>query len=55
MLRGIESEKRVMQAILSQAIDYNDDTSRNVLYNELNEIIEKAINRLTPRQKRYSG
>ncbi|WP_286850329.1 MULTISPECIES: RNA polymerase sigma-70 factor [unclassified Proteiniphilum] len=51
MLRGIESEKRVMQAILSQAIDYNDDTSRNVLYNELNEIIEKAINRLTPRQK----
>ncbi len=51
MLRGIESEKRVMQAILSQAIDYDDDTSRNVLYNELNEIIEEAINRLTPRQK----
>ncbi|MDD3909556.1 MAG: sigma-70 family RNA polymerase sigma factor, partial [Proteiniphilum sp.] len=51
MLRGIASEKKVMQTILSEAIDYDNETSRNILYNELNEIIEKAINRLTPRQK----
>ncbi|MDD4417157.1 MAG: sigma-70 family RNA polymerase sigma factor, partial [Proteiniphilum sp.] len=49
--RGIASEKKVMQTILSEAIDYDNETSRNILYNELNEIIEKAINRLTPRQK----
>lgn len=51
MLRRISSEKKVMQTILSEAIDYDNETSRNILYNELNEIIEKAINHLTPRQK----
>lgn len=51
MLRGIACEKKVLQAILSEAIDYNDETSRHMQYNELNEIIEKAVNRLTPRQR----
>lgn len=51
ILRGIENEKKIMKAILSEAINYNDETSRNILYNELNEIIEKAVNRLTPRQR----
>jgi RNA polymerase sigma-70 factor (ECF subfamily) len=50
-LREVENEKNMMEAILSESIDYNNVTSHNILYNELREIIEKAINHLTPRQK----
>jgi len=51
MLRNQEYEKKVLQIILSEAIDYNDETNQQIQYNELSEMVEKAVNRLTPRQR----
>ena len=39
------------ERILSQAIDYTDDTKENILANDLREIINKALEKLTPRQR----
>ena len=37
--------------ILAQAIDYTDDTKEKILANDLREIINKALEKLTPRQR----
>lgn len=50
-LRDADKENTLKERILSQAIDYTDDTKENILANDLREIINKAIEKLTPRQR----
>ncbi len=46
-----DKENTLKERILSQAIDYTDDTKENILANDLREIINKALEKLTPRQR----
>ena len=50
-IRDADKENTLKERILSQAIDYTDDTKENILANDLREIINKAIEKLTPRQR----
>lgn len=50
-IRDANKENTLKEQILSQAIDYTDDTKENILANDLREIINKALEKLTPRQR----
>lgn len=50
-LRDIDKEDTVKKNILSQAIDYSNETKENILVNDLNEIVSHALETLTPRQR----
>lgn len=50
-IRDADKENALKEQILSQAIDYTDDTKENILANDLREIINKALEKLTPRQR----
>lgn len=50
-IRNLEQEDTLKEQILSQAIDYTNDTRENILANDLREIIDKALEKLTPRQR----
>lgn len=50
-IRDADKENTLKEQILSQAIDYTDDTKENILANDLREIINKALEKLTPRQR----
>lgn len=50
-IRDADKEYTLKEQILSQAIDYTDDTKENILANDLREIINKALEKLTPRQR----
>lgn len=50
-IRDVDKENALKEQILSQAIDYTDDTKENILANDLREIINKALEKLTPRQR----
>ena len=50
-IRDADKENTLEERILSQAIDYTDDTKENILANDLREIINKALEKLTPRQR----
>ncbi|WP_278702890.1 RNA polymerase sigma-70 factor [Phocaeicola sartorii] len=50
-IRDADKENTLKERILSQAIDYTDDTKENILANDLREIINKALEKLTPRQR----
>lgn len=50
-IRDLDKENTLKEHILSQAIDYTDDTKEKILANDLREIINKALEKLTPRQR----
>lgn len=51
-LRDAANEEKLKESILSQALDYTDDTKREVMLNDLKFIISRALEQLTPRQRK---
>lgn len=50
-LREMANEDQLKEYILSQAIDSTDDTKNTILVNDLQEIIDRALEQITPRQR----
>lgn len=50
-LRDAANEEKLKESILSQALDYTDDTKREVMLNDLKFIISRVLEQLTPRQR----
>lgn len=51
LLRAEQTREKFRDAILKRAIDYQEGTQEEVLANELQEIIRKAVDKLSPRQR----
>lgn len=51
ILRDIENDQKLKSYILANAIDYNDATNQYIHTHELEIILDKALKRLTPRQR----
>lgn len=49
-LRNAANEEKLKESILSQALDYTEDTKREVMLNDLKSLISHALQQLTPRQ-----
>ena len=50
-LRNAANEEKLKESILSQALDYTEDTKREVMLNDLKSLIPHAWQQLTPRQR----
>ena len=50
-LRNAANEEKLKESILSQALDYTEDTKREVMLNDLKALISHALQQLTPRQR----
>lgn len=50
-LRTFEQQERLREHILSQAVDYSNDTKQEILFNDLRRLISQALQLLTPRQR----
>lgn len=50
-LRDIAQEDKLKEYILSQAVDSANDTKNKILFDDLKEIINRAMDQLTPRQR----
>lgn len=50
-LRDMTKEDQLKEHILSQAVDATNDTKSEILFNDLKEIIGRALEQLTPRQR----
>lgn len=50
-LRNAANEEKLEESILSQALDYTEDTKREVMLNDLKSLISHALQQLTPRQR----
>lgn len=50
-LRDLATEDRLKEQILSQAVDYSNDTSNEILANDLKQLISNGLRQLTPRQR----
>lgn len=50
-IRAMDKEDTLKEHILAQAIDYTDDTKEKIFANDLHNIIDKALEKLTPRQR----
>ena len=50
-LRNAANEEKLKESILSQAVDYTEDTKREVMLNDLKFLISHALQQLTPRQR----
>lgn len=50
-LRNAANEEKLKESILSQALDYTEDTKREVILNDLKSLISHALQQLTPRQR----
>ena len=50
-LRNLEYHDKLREHILSHAIDYTNETHEEILANDLKQIINSALNILTPRQR----
>jgi len=50
-LREMASEDRFREHIIAQSIDYTDNTKNEILFEELKEILSRAMEHLTPRQR----
>lgn len=50
-LRNAANEEKLKESILSQALDYTEDTKREVMLNDLKSLISHALYQLTPRQR----
>ena len=50
-LRNAANEEKLKESILSQALDYTEDTKREVMLYDLKSLISHALQQLTPRQR----
>ena len=50
-LRNAANEEKLKESILSQALDYTEDTKREGMLNDLKSLISHALQQLTPRQR----
>lgn len=50
-MRDMSNEDQLKEHILSQAVDATNDTKSEILLNDLKEIIGRALEQLTPRQR----
>ena len=50
-LRNAANEEKLKESILSQALDYTEDTKREVMLNDLKSLISHALQQLTPLQR----
>lgn len=50
-LRDLANQDKFKEQVMSQAIDYNNDTKNEILANDLQQLISHALQRLTPRQR----
>ena len=50
-LRNAANEEKLKESILSQALDYTEDTKREVMLNDVKSLISHALQQLTPRQR----
>lgn len=50
-LRDLANQDKFREQIMSQAIDYCNDTKNEILANDLQQLISCALQRLTPRQR----
>ncbi len=50
-MRGMANEDRLKEHVLAQAIDYTDNTRQTILGNELKNLVNTALQQLTPRQR----
>ncbi|NDV79414.1 RNA polymerase sigma-70 factor [Dysgonomonas sp. 511] len=50
-IRDITNEEQLRRNILSQAVDVSNETSNQVLFHDLQELIGRALEKLTPRQR----
>lgn len=50
-IRGIQTNQKLKESILSQAIDFTNNTKEHVAFNDLQRILDDAVKKLTPRQR----
>ena len=50
-LRNAANEEKLKESILSQGLDYTEDTKCEVMLNDLKFLISHALQQLTPRQR----
>ncbi len=50
-LRDLENQDKLKEQILSQAVDYTNETKDEILANDLRTFISRALQQLTPRQR----
>ena len=50
-LRDIDNEKELKEYILAQAVDSTNETNNRILFDDLKEIVGRALVQLTPRQR----
>lgn len=50
-LRDLANQEKMKEQILVQAVDYSNNTKEEVLFNDLRQMIQQAMQRLTPRQR----
>lgn len=51
LIRNIRQEEKIKNHILAQSIDYDEETGRKILFDNLKVIIEKSLEALSPRQR----
>lgn len=52
LLAGIDKEQELRTAVLSNAVDSSNDTEDEILNTDLNTLLDKALESLTPQQRR---
>ena len=50
-LRSLDNHDKLREQILSQTVDYTNETHEKVLENDLKQLIDKGMQMLTPRQR----
>lgn len=50
-MRDSANEEQLKESILSQALDYTDNTKGDILANDLKSLVSRALEQLTPRQR----
>ena len=50
-LRDLANQDKLREQILSQAVDYTNNTKETVFANDLRQFIVRALQQLTPRQR----
>ena len=52
LLSDLDKDQRLKDYLISNAIDYTNETENDIIDTELNKLLEKALLSLTPQQKR---
>ena len=52
LLAGIDKEQELKKTILSQAVDYSNEVENKIRESDLTRLLEKALDDLTPQQRR---